>query len=434
MGVVNRIYQKQINMKEALPVFLWKYRVLGQDFLSTERENIHVFSPGTENRDSGPDFINARIKIGDTLWAGNVEVHWNASDWKRHGHQDDPVYDSVILHVVMNADDKVKTLRGRQLVTLSLRDSDANNVIMKYESLRLSHHKIPCNNLMRNEKIAMPGPWLTRLAVERLEDRAETLIRQLMWEEGDWDKVFMTLLFRSYGQAVNAEAFIRLARKCLAVNEFKHLDTEDHEAVLLYLSGMLTNSDDDPWLKKLYVRAIICVDGIPPMPKSVWKFMRMRPHNFPSIRMAQLAAGLSGILAIPHACRLKMHGEEWRHALSVPASDYWDNHFRPGVNTGRSWTKKPGPGFVDTLIINAVVPYLAASARFENQNGLMLKALDMLENAKPEENVIIRQWIDVGIQPLNATESQGLVELFRAYCTQHKCLQCRIGYLLLHAG
>ncbi len=419
-------------MNEALLVFLWKYRVLGNHFVTTDGEDVQVYHPGTENNHGGPDFINARMKIGDLLWAGNVEIHWRSSDWFRHEHDKDAAYDSVVLHVSMYHDTEVFTASGRKLNALDLNTRDLGAIIERYRFLNLSHDPVPCLVIPNLERIKLTGPWLTRLAVERLEKKAGALAQQWIWEEGQWDRVFLLQLFRSYGLPANAEPFLRLARKFMLVRDQFGLDPDDYEAILLYLAGFIPGPSPDAYTVRLTERAVRLVNGIPVMPRAAWKLLRMRPGGFPGLRIAQLAAGLTAIIQLNHNQRIEMEVAGWKTLLSMPAAPYWDHHFLPGVPTQRAWPKKPGSSFVDAIIINAVVPYLATVAHCSNEHALMSRALAMLESCPAEDNRIIRLWTAAGIQPANAAESQGMMELYQSYCSRHRCLQCRIGYLLLH--
>lgn len=414
--------------------YIWRHSLAGRSFQSTDGQEIRVEHPGVWNRHAGPDFLNARIRIGDTLWAGNVEMHLRASDWGRHGHEQDEKYRNVILHVVLSEDEKVFSGLGRRLPCLDLSEWIPAGIVERYGEWQASADPMPCRPFLHQLNAASLRPWLGRLALERLERRGHELIRTLDEGPEAWEVCFHTLLFRAFGLPANGLPFEMLARIWLRVPGRKKLAAADAEAALLYLSGLLEACAEDPWCREQVERGRALAPELTPLQPALWSLLRMRPAAFPSIRIAQLAAVLAALGPAGHQERLTLEPAHWVRILQTQASAYWDDHYRPGQAVLRSYPKIIGPQQRTSLVANAFAPYLSASGLWHDDHALVRRAVALLERVAPEDNRVVRNWLNLDRTDVSALETQGWMELDRSFCNAGRCLECRIGYQLLGGG
>ncbi len=413
--------------------YLWKYRLFfEEDLLLTDGSHVSVQETGTVNSDAGPDFFNARIRIGSTLWAGDVEIHVTASDWLRHGHQHDPAYDSVILHVVAINDLQVTRRDGEPVPTVRL--SFDHNMLDRYTDLLKANGFIPCQERIREVERIFVREWLTRLGTERLLNKSEATGDRPVQEEGDWDELLHLMLGRCFGMPLNTLPFELLAAALPLKQMLRFKDnTFALEALLFGKAGMLDGIiPEDPYMTSLteeYDRLRERHDGNP-IPGHMWKFLRLRPSSFPTIRIAQFAALISQAYPLKEKV-LNLHGEKETGALfNLRAGDYWNTHYRFGrISPYR--LKKTGRHFAVLLIINAVAPFMLRYGKAHGRDDLCETAIRMLEELRPEKNALIKKWTNFGIIPENAYESQALLQLYHDYCEQKRCLSCQIGIKLI---
>ncbi len=420
-------------MGEQLLQFIWKFGLFEKEGARcTTGECLEVLSAGVQNTDAGPDFSNARIKIGGTLWAGNVEVHNLASDWEKHKHQGNMAYDSVILHVVRQSDcEPVCSSSGVPIPVYEMRYNQA--LEERYHRLMSSQEFVPCRPLLKTVENFKLRMFLTRLAVERMEQRCERITRLLEAKHGDWEAVFQRTLFRAFGFGVNAEPFEQLAQSIPAACIAKHRNSQlQVEALLLGQAGLLGGAAADEYhaqLQKEYdlLRAKF---SLSPMPSHVWKFLRTRPVNFPTIRIAQLAGFLhknqdfiSAVLAVKVV-------EDCKKIFSAKPSEYWDTHYSLGHASARR-NKILGEKSVERIAANFVAPVMFAYGRSRGQEALCDTAIALLEQIAAEQNSKVEGWRGMGINPQNMLESQALLQLKNEYCDRKKCLQCMIGKQIL---
>ncbi|HKK68696.1 MAG TPA: DUF2851 family protein [Bacteroidales bacterium] len=418
-------------MSEDFLHFIWKTRQWNNACRTISGKPFEVLDTGVHNQDAGPDFFNAKIKIDDTIWAGNVEIHKAAGDWYSHKHQNDPAYNNVILHVVAENNKSINTQDGRQPETWEMHFD--KGMSQQYDRLLKSVSSIPCENELHTINPTEIIVWLQSVAVERLQQKAKTIENRLVKERMDVDTAFYQTLFRHFGFKVNQLPFEMLARsvnwKVLAKHRHNHMQLE---ALLFGQAGFLKGDRRDVHyrtLKKEYdfLSKKFQLTNIDP---HMWKFSRMRPGNFPEVRIAQLAA------VMHHEDRLfsRLTGAadigQVAALLSQPASEYWDTHYRFGKTT-RKHPKKTGKMAVHSLVINAVVPFLFMYARLKDEQKYADKAIDFLESLPPENNRIVREWRKLGVEPANALESQALIQLRNNYCIEKKCLFCNIGHKLI---
>ncbi len=425
---------KKIN--EEFLHFLWKNQHLtGVTFYTEHDFKLEVLDPGMHNHDAGPDFCNAKIRIGNTTWAGNVELHINASDWLRHGHSDDPAYNTVILHVVYFNDCEITRKSGEQIPTAILRFPIM--IWETYEDLRKNNNWIPCQHRIRNIKTLQIAQWTSSLMIQKLEDKNNYLSSSFKDVTGHWDALLTRSLIRSFGIPVNTFPFELLG---LAIPYNLLLRNKNTlfslEAILFGTAGFLdTKIPDDQYAESLrleYFR-ISGNTSKPGVPLQSWKFMRMRPSSFPTLRIAQLAALIHNCFPLHKLITAMPDLTELQRIFKVRASDYWNTHYQFGRVSDFRY-KYLGRQFIHTLIINTLVPYLTFYARTLGKKSHMDYALDLLEVLPPEKNVILKKWGTFGIKCTNALESQALLYLYKSYCKQKECLKCQFGNTLLIDG
>jgi len=420
-------------MNEDFLQYLWKTRGFDHHYLfTTQGEPLEIIRPGMHNTDSGPDFFNARIRIGSTLWAGNVEVHLRGSDWRRHKHGDDKAYDNVILHVVCEDDEPLLRSNGEAVPTLELGGRISAEQFMRYRELNESTSWVPCGKQAGQVDSLTRTGWLERLMVERLEQRAQSIVQTLLQNHYDWDESFYQHLARYFGMKVNADPFEWLARTLPYRTIARHRGSLlQVEALLFGQAGLVPESKETyPVLLAREYRILSRKYELPAPQGHLWKFMRLRPVNFPSIRLAQLAALLHHSPRLFSACMETENADELLQLLNVRASGYWDTHYRFGKISPQR-TKSLGLSAAHTLLINTVVPFLFVYGRRNGEERYCERALRLLEQLEPEQNTIVRSWAEAGLKADSAFDSQALLQLKSAYCDARRCLHCAIGHRLL---
>ena len=420
-------------MREDFLHFLWKYKLFQSDSLFTEEgESIQIVNPGRHNTNAGPDFFDARIRIGDTLWAGNIEIHQRASDWNKHGHQNDPVYRNTILHVVSLSDIQVFNDLGSCVPVLVIRWP--HWIEDNYEMLIKSQDWIGCASLLYQVDPFRIKFFLNGIVIERLKQKIEAISKVLTETKGDWGETFYCMLARNFGLKENALPFEMVARSLPQSVLARHHDSLFQiEALLFGQAGLLGEElfGDEYYLelRKEY-RFLAVKYGLKPIEGHLWKFMRMHPGNFPTIRLAQFAMLIHHSKGLFSAVIEANNLEDLQQLFMVKASDYWDSHYsfnKPSVNRKKVF----GDQIFSLIVINVVVPFYFLYG--ESQNKLFLKdrALVILEQMPAENNSAISRWTGAGIIAANALESQALLHLQRNYCEPRKCLDCTIGHKII---
>jgi hypothetical protein len=420
-------------MTEDFLHFVWKFRLGDLHFHTTAGDEVSLVKPGEHNHDSGPDFTNAQVKIGGTLWAGNVEIHVRSSDWARHKHHVDEAYDNIILHVVYEDDLPVRRKSGEQIPTLVLKEILHPEMFETYNFFLNNHLWIPCAFRLPEVREMVINDWLTALSIARLERKAAELESLLQYSGNDWNQAFFEAMSSTLGFKINKEPFELLARNTPVQFIEKH---RDHlfqvEALIFGQAGLLegTYRDDYPKLLKKEYRHLKHKFSLNPVPGHLWKFLRLRPNNFPTIRLAQLAMMLhdrshffSEIIENPDYKHLKKF-------FSVSVSDYWKEHYyfdRPSKNLGKAISSST----VELIIINNVIPFLFLYGKRKGLGRYEDKALELLESIRPESNRVTKRFAEFGIRPETASQSQALLELKANFCDQKRCLECRIGLELI---
>jgi hypothetical protein len=427
-------------MKEEFLHYLWKYGLYNKDSLKDKDGNsITVINPGLYNHDSGPDFFNARILICGTVWAGNIEIHTLSSHFEMHGHNNDPAYNNVILHVVAKDDRSVYNSRGEEVLTSEIKYDPG--LYERYEALVNNSKAIACQDEVMTAGNILINQWLDRLAVERLEQKSASIIRMLDETGNDWEEVFYRILCRYFGFRVNTEPFEMLSN-CLPFKIIrKHSDSIfQTEALLFGAAGMLDQGlfreaiNDDYYKNLLREYKILSAKySINSLHGWLWKFSRLRPANFPTLRISQLARMLTTSGGLCRRVLEVDRPEPLRSIFDVEASEYWNSHFIFG-KISRESVKRTGSQATDILIINAVVPVVFLYGRYKDRQDICDRSILFLQETEAESNVIIREWEAAGIEAGSAFRSQALLQLRTEYCRKRRCLDCRIGNKLISMG
>lgn len=417
---------------EAILHYIWKFRLFQKDLKTTDGQPIEVIDVGLPNTNSGPDFFNAKIKIGDKVWAGNIEIHTSSDEWKKHNHHTDKNYNSVILHVVERANCEVFNELGQLVIQCEM--SCPQHLRENYDFLMHSNTDIPCCNYIGSMPSIHLNSWMNSLLIERMERKANHIQNLLDRFNNSWEDVFYVLLSRNFGFGLNSDSFERLALslplKCIQKQGDNLVQIE---ALLFGQAGMLDNmkvEDDYHSLLKKEYDFLKNKYELKPLDSYIFKSMRTRPTAFPQIRIAQLAALLHsshGLFSKITTCddvgriRLMFH---------VNTSEYWQTHYAFGVTSERK-SKYLGDSSLDIILINTVVPILFIYGKNIDNETLCERALKYLEMLKPELNSITKRFSKLKMPLNNAADSQAMIQLKREYCEQRKCLFCRIGHQLL---
>lgn len=422
---------------EKLLHYVWLHRLLPAAGLVTdEGEPVDVLSPGLPNRNAGPDFTGAKVRIGSTLWVGDVELHRRSSDWQHHGHDSDPAYNHVVLHVVARRDADAFTAQGERVPQAELPVPPA--LLAGYEALLAAPACPPCRSAATHVPAAEAHAWLTALAVERLEEKTARVDRLLALTGGDWEYTFFVMLARAFGFGVNGEAFEAWALSLPPAAIGKHRDQLFQvEAFFLGQAGLLApeavgeERRDAYWQRLAGEYAFLRRKfGLVPLSATRWKFLRLRPQNFPHVRLAQLAALYHGGRARLSAVLDARSAADVRRLFATSATGYWETHYTFGRESAPRHKTLQGAS-LDGLLINAAAPLLFAYGRRHDDEGRCERATEWLEETPPESNHITRAWTEAGLPPRSAAESQALVRLQQAYCDRRDCLRCRFGAAFL---
>ena len=418
---------------EALIHYIWKYKLYDSGILKTTSDlPVLVIDPGIHNIHAGPDFFNAKIRIGNEIWAGNIEIHSFASDWIKHNHHIDKAYNSVVLHVVEYSDTEVQSENGHIIPQLILKIPE--KIKDNYEYLLSRDILVPCLSQIGNIPKLYLTDWINTLLIERLERKTDDLYQLLKEYKNNWGEVFYITLSRNFGFGINNDAFERLARNLPLRYILKHKNSILQVEALFFGQAGLLDSDvneDDYYfsLKKEYDFLRQKFD-LKPLEAHIFKSLRIRPNNFPHIKIAQLAE----LVRTQESLFSKMLELEDIQALRglfiSELNEYWHTHYQFGRISSKK-IKKIGLSAQNIILINTVVPVLFAYGKAKQLPHLQEKAIQLLETIKPESNYLVNEFTKVGIQPCHAGDSQALIQLQKEYCEKKKCIFCRIGHKLL---
>ena len=424
---------------EQLLHYTWKHRLLPlTELTTTDGRRVEIIDPGLHNRNAGPDFFNAKVKIDGTLWVGNVEIHDRASDWYQPGHDHDPRYDNVVLHVCEVVDREVQNSVGHYLPQMSL--SVPQHIRDNYDELQKTDQYPPCYKIIPDLTRLTVHSWMAALQTERLERKTEDIRRRAELCGGSWEDAYFVTLARNYGFGINSDTFEQWAMNVpLKAVDHHRDDLFQIEAIFMGQAGLLElatvpkhyqqDALNDGYLAKLRneYQYLAHKFSMKPMDAARWNFLRLRPQNFPHIRLSQLAnlyyqrkAGLSQLVECKTVDQLKT-------LLSTHVTPYWETHYTFGSLSAKN-EKHLSSGSLNLLMINTAIPMLFAVGRHRQKEELCDRAFDLLEQLKPENNHIIRMWQQCGLPVQSAGDSQALIQLKREYCDKRDCLRCRFGY------
>lgn len=428
-----------VETMERLLHYCWKHRLFPATGMSTtDGKPVEVLDPGLHNRNSGPDFFNAKVKIDGQLWVGNVEIHDKASDWFLHGHERDSHYNNVVLHIVGVADAEARTADGMSPPQMEL--SVPCSVKQNYEELLRTDSYPPCYKIILALSRLMKHSWMSALETERLERKTEDIKRRARLCEGSWEAAYFVTMARNYGFGINSDAMEQWALN-VPLNDVGHHrdDIFQVEAFFIGQAGLLNPlslpekhreaalADDYFFRLNNEYKYLAHKFSLKPIDFHLWRFLRLRPQNFPHIRISQLAnlyyqrkAGLSQLMDCEDIKSVKK-------LLATSVTGYWQTHYAFGCESKFN-EKHLSEASLNLLLINTVVPMLFAYGRHRQDDRLCDRAFDFLEQLKAEDNHITRTWRDIGLEVDNAGDSQALIQLKNEYCDRRDCLRCRFGY------
>lgn len=423
-------------MQESLLHYVWQCQYFDHaNLISATNESIVVLEPGHRNTNSGPDFSNARIKIDNIEWIGNVEIHIYSSGWIAHKHQMDPAYENVILHVVWENDVPIRRRDSSAIPTIELKSRVSQDLLLRYKNLYLNPENIACANSIRDVSNLTIVSAMERSMASRLQSKAESVLEVYRSNHEHWDETCYQLLARNFGFKINSDPFFMLARSLPYKVIMKHADKPlQIEALLFGQAGFLEEDYGDEYygiLKRefrLLSQKFSLLERR--LTRSQWKLLRLRPANFPTIRIAQLAALIEKHKLLFSKFIEAQTYKELVAILDIDQSSYWKTHY---TFFNKVDAEIPGLGqmSINNIIINTVVPILAAYGKLKDEQQFMDRAVSILESITAEKNMITRTWESLGVQSTTASDSQALIELYNNFCLRKRCLDCNIGSALI---
>ena len=425
---------KNLNIPEAFICYLWKFQLLDLPLKSTDGKSILVKKAGIRNTDGGPDFSNGIAKIGRTIWAGNIEIHNKSSDWIKHRHHLDRKYENVILHVVLEDDLGDEYENFKPVATLELKDKFDFRRYVKYQGFIQNQGWIACEKSIHKISEHTKFHYLQRLAVERLERKFISLTEELTKSKSDFEKLFYTELFKSFGFKTNRTSFELLSKSIPLPLLLKSKNKPSQiEALLFGQAGMLNKGLNDDYYKQLKTEYEFLKHKyeLKPISTHLWQYLRLRPSNFPNIRIAQLAMVLNQNADLLSTILEAKNIDQLLNPFKIEASPYWNTHYHFN-KTSNKRIKKLGTKASESIIINCIVPILFIYGHLTAKDSYSERALEFLEKIKGESNAIINKWKGLNLPANDALQTQALLELKTQYCDYKKCLECEFGCELLN--
>lgn len=420
-------------MNERLLQFIWQFQYFNKNDLQVEQgENLAIIHPGKYNTHQGPDFLDAKVRIGHTVWAGNIEVHIKSSDWLKHGHTADKNYANIILHVVWQNDTDISNNGISVLYTLAMQNLVSKMLLIRFKELMMHEAFVPCETYLPALDEMKWTAWKERVAIERLQRKSAIVLELLKEANNHWEEVFWWMLARNFGIKVNADIFETIARS-LPVHIIGKHKNQIHqiEGLLLGQAGLLNEAFLEEY-PKLLQREYLFYQKKYQLRQVTVKpfFLRMRPASFPTVRLAQLAMLINQSSHLFSKIKETASVGLIKELLNVTANDYWHYHYQMD-EPGEYHPKQLGKQMTENIIINTVIPVLFAYGLFNAVEGIKEKALNWLSELLAEKNTITNKWKSLQVTNRNALDSQALIELKNMYCNPKRCLECAVGNAIL---
>jgi hypothetical protein len=419
-------------MQESLLQYIWKQSLFEtKEYIADTGEKIHIVHPGILNTDGGPDFTNAKISIDNTVWVGNVEIHIKSSDWEKHGHNKNAAYNNVILHINHSIDSSCINENGRRIPSIEIKYDPS--IEKRYKYLLKQEKTIACSDSIQKINKSLISFWLSALAVERLYEKTSNIKDLYHSIENSWEETFYIHLSRSFGNKINSTPFELLTKNTPLKILAKHSDNLFQiESILFGQAGFLEGEPKDEYHSQLQNEYAFIKNKyqLKSIDVHLWKFLRLRPSNFPTIRLAEfcnLVNNSRSLLSKTLECE---NIKEIQDLYNCQAGSYWKTHYMFGKESKQK-DKTTGISSINGFIINSVIPFMFVYGENKNRQDLKERAVRFLEQLPPEKNNISKDWINCGIHPLHAADSQALLQLTNQYCMKKKCLDCQIGNLIL---
>lgn len=416
--------------------FIWQFRLYGAHKLfTTQGEPIEVVRPGTLNKNAGPDFLHAKLIIDKTIWIGNIEIHIHSSDWLAHSHHYNEAYNNVILHVVYVDDEPIYRTDGTLIPALVIKGCFPDVFLISYEQLIQSTNQFPCEKQISGVDAFTVSSFLTRVGVERLVQKSEEVYDKLNELKGSWDETFYHFMAKNFGLKLNSVPMEMLSRSLPQQILAKHKDNPIQiEALLFGQAGWLDQKFVDHYPQQLKQEYLFLKRkyNLTPISISLWKFMRMRPQNFPTLRLAQFAAL---IVNANHLFSKILIIKDYHSLVNLfnhlPVNEFWKSHYHfhkaaEQVNT------QLGARTIQNIFINTISLFLFAYGKYIDQQSLIDRAIALLEHLPAEHNSFLKPYSDAGIKVNSAFQSQAVLQLKKNYCNEKRCLSCGIGVKILN--
>jgi hypothetical protein len=416
-------------MNEHLLQFIWQHLYFSRDELSTtQQEPVQIIFQGLLNTNQGPDFLHAKLLINNVTWAGTIELHLKTSDWQKHGHTNDEHYNNVILHVVYEHDEKTTAT----VPVLELKNRISSALLQHYRQLMEQNSFVACENQLQQVNEIVWDSWKERMVAERLQQKNEYIQKILQQTNRHWEEACWQLLARNFGGPLNAETFEAVAQTLPVTLLAKHKNQiHQLEALLLGQAGLLQAdfTEDYPTMLQKEYKFLLQKHQLKPVQQPI-HFLRMRPSNFPTIRLAQLAMLIHQSNHLFSKVIEAKNLDDIRQMFSVTANDYWHYHYI--LNEPGAFRKKQlGKTMIDSILINTIIPLLFVYADDQHNERTKEKAIQWLQQMPKEKNSVTQQWEDAGATHQSAFDSQALLYLKKNYCITKRCLQCAVGNSIL---
>lgn len=426
-------------MNEDLINFIWKYRLFKPDMplVTSRNEPVEIISPGYYNSHAGPDFADVKVRIGSTTWAGSAEVHIRASDWNRHGHATDKAYNNVILHVVYENDVQVRRADGTEPSLLIIKPYIPEDVQERYQQLIDNMNWIPCEKQLPHIDNIHIQSCLDRMLIERMEEKSAQVLELLNHNQGVWSETFYILLCRTFGFKLNALPFELLARSLPLRILDKHRDSLFQlEALLFGQAGFLEEPAADEYIRSLQeeYRYLRHKYSLQPLESYLWKHLRLRPQNFPSVRLAQFASLVHrSVHLFSRILDTEDLGELKKLFEGISMSSYWQSHNKPGRECVKI-AATLGQASVENILINTVSVALYSYGKYTDNRQFISRSINLLESIPAETNRIVLRYREIGVKSAGADSSQALLQLKKRYCDQKKCVNCAVGTRIINSA